>query len=112
MVVDVVRNRTNFGRPFAPTICGAVYQKGQFVFTRNAKLRNVSFKKIARKHMDVESKQVMDAVEVAINAVVLKAPVITTATHFCSAGDKCRFENVKKVGKIGNHTMYEYEGNS
>ena len=112
MVANVVQNRTQFGKPFATTVCDVVYQKNQFAWTKDSKKKHAKFKNLAKLHMKNEEKAVMDTVSVAIQTVIFNPPKITNATHFCSIGEKCNFKNVKKLGKIGNHTMFEYLGNA
>ena len=111
LVANVVRNRTEFGKPFANTVCDVVYQRNQFAWTRDSKKKHISFKTVARKHSKLEEKQVVDALSVAFAMVVFNPPSITKATHFCSVGEKCNFKNVKRLGKYGNHTLFEYLGN-
>lgn len=112
MVANVVLNRMQYGKPFATTVCDVVYQKNQFAWTRDSKKKHAKFKNLAKLHMKNEEKAVMDTVSVAIQTVIFNPPKITSATHFCSIGEKCNFKNVKKLGKIGNHTMFEYLGNA
>lgn len=112
LVANVVRNRTNYGKPFATTVCDVVYQRNQFAWTRDSKKKHTSFKKIAKKHMDVEERQVVDTLNVAFTMMLMNPPAATKATHFCSVGEKCNFKNVKRLGKVGNHTFFEYLGNS
>ena len=112
MVANVVQNRTQFGKPFATTVCDVVYQKNQFAWTRDSKKKQAKFKNLAKIHMKNEEYAVMETVSVAIQTVIFNPPKITNATHFCSIGEKCNFKNVKKLGKIGNHTMFEYLGNA
>lgn len=112
VVANVVQNRMQYGKPFATTVCGVVYQRNQFAWTNNKKKRSSNFRSIAKKHMKTEGKQVLDTVSVAIEAVIFNKPVITDATHFCSIGEKCGFGRVEKVGKVGNHTLFKYLGNS
>ena len=112
LVANVVQNRMNFGKPFATTVCGVVYQKNQFAWTRDSKKKQAKFKNLAKIHMKNEEYAVMETVSVAIQTVIFNPPKITNATHFCSIGEKCNFKNVKKLGKIGNHTMFEYLGNA
>ena len=112
MIANVVQNRESYGKPFANTVCGVVYQRNQFAWTRDLKKKQVRFKDVAHKHMKTEQKQVMDTLNIALNIMLFNPPVITKATHFCSKGEKCNFGNVKKLGKEGNHTLFEYLGNS
>lgn len=112
LVANVVQNRMNFGKPFATTVCDVVYQRNQFAWTRDKNKKQVQFRTVAKKNWKTEQEQVKDTVKVALNAVIFNAPVKTEATHFCSIGDKCKFANVQKLGKIGNHTIFKYLGNS
>ena len=112
MVANVVQNRESYGKLFANTVCDVVYQRNQFAWTRDLKKKQVRFKDVAHKHMKTEQKQVMDTLNIAFNIMLFNPPVITKATHFCSKGEKCNFGNVKKLGKEGNHTFFEYLGNS
>lgn len=112
LVANVVRNRVSYGKPFATTVCDVVYQRNQFAWTRDSKKKHISFKAVAKKYSKLEEKQVNDALNVAFAMVVLNPPSITKATHFCSVGEKCNFKNVKRLGKYGNHTLFEYLGNS
>ena len=80
--------------------------------TRDLKKKHARFKDVAHKHMKTEQKQVMDTLNIAFNIMLFNPPVITKATHFCSKGEKCDFGNVRKLGKEGNHTFFEYLGNS
>lgn len=107
LVANVVRNRTQYGKPFATTVCGVVYQPGQFVWSRDRKKRAVKFKHIAKQHLKTEEKQVMDTLNVAFTMLLLNPKSVTTATHFCSIGEKCRFKGVRNLGKVGNHTFSE-----
>lgn len=111
LVANVVQNRTTYGKPFATTICDVVYQRSQFSWTLNKRKRNSSFKQVAKKHWKTEHEQVMDTVSVAMNIVIFGQEPITTATHFCSKGEKCNFKNVRFVGREGAHTFFEYLGN-
>ena len=112
LVANVVQNRTTYGKPFATTVCDVVYQRNQFAWTRDAKKKNAKFKSVAKKHLETENKQVMDTISIAMKIVLFNPPPITKATHFCSKGEKCAFGNVKRLGKVGNHTFFEYLGNS
>ena len=112
MVANVVQNRESYGKPFANTVCDVVYQRNQFAWTRDLKKKHARFKDVAHKHMKTEQKQVMDTLNIAFNIMLFNPPVITKATHFCSKGEKCNFGNVRKLGKEGNHTFFEYLGNS
>lgn len=112
MVANVVQNRTTYGKPFATNVCDVVYQRNQFAWTRDSKKKHISFKTIATKHMHREGNAVMDTLNIAFMQMLFNKPVITTATHFCSIGEKCRFGNVRKLGKEGNHTFFKYLGNS
>lgn len=112
LVANVVQNRTQFGKPFATTVCDVVYQRNQFAWTRDKSKRNVRFVDVARKHLKTEQKQVMDTISIALGTILFEPPVETKATHFCSKGEKCNFGNVKRLGKVGNHTFYKYLGNS
>ena len=112
MVANVVRNRTQYGKPFATTVCDVVYQRNQFAWTRDKKKRNANFKNIARISMKTEEQQVMDTLNVAFAMLLTEPKSKTAATHFCSIGEKCKFGNVKRLGEVGNHTFFEYLGNS
>lgn len=112
IVANVVQNRTTYGKPFATTVCDVVYQRNQFAWTRDLHKKQARFKNVAKKHMEVEQKQVLDTVSVALTVVLFNPKPITKATHFCSIGEKCNFKNVKRLGKVGNHTLFEYKGNS
>lgn len=112
LVANVVRNRTQFGKPFATDLCKVVYQPNQFAWTRDARKKSISFKEIARKYGKNEQKAVLESAEIALNYVIFQPASITNATHFCSKGEKCAFKRTKFLGKVGNHTFYEYMGNS
>ena len=112
LVANVVRNRMNFGKPFATTVCDVVYQRNQFAWTRDKKKRNTNFKNIARINMKTEEQQVMDTLNVAFAMLLMEPKSKTQATHFCSIGERCQFGNAKRLGKVGNHTFFEYLGNS
>lgn len=111
LVANVVRNRMNYGKPLATTVCDVVYQRNQFAWTRDSKKKHSSFKSVAKKHMKNEEKQVIDTLNVAFTMMLMNPKSITPATHFCSVGERCNFKNVKKLGKVGNHTLFEYKGN-
>lgn len=112
LVANVVQNRTTYGKPFATTVCDVVYQRNQFAWTRDSKKKHISFKTVAKKHMKNEKNAVMDTLNIAFMQMLFDKPVITSATHFCSVGERCRFGNVKKLGKVGNHTFFKYLGNT
>lgn len=112
LVANVVQNRMNFGKPFATTVCGVVYQRNQFAWTRDKKKRNTNFKNIAQINLKTEGQQVMDTLNVAFAMLLMEPKSKTKATHFCSIGERCQFGNVKRLGKVGNHTFFEYLGNS
>ena len=112
LVANVVRNRMNFGKPFATTVCDVVYQRNQFAWTRDKKKRNTNFKNIAQINLKTEGQQVMDTLNVAFAMLLMEPKSKTKATHFCSIGERCQFGNVKRLGKVGNHTFFEYLGNS
>ena len=111
LVANVVRNRTNYGKPFATTVCDVVYQRNQFAWTRDSKKKHVKFKTLAKNVSQSEHKAMMDALNVAFAMVVFDPKPVTKATHFCSIGEKCNFKNAKFLGKVGNHTFFEYLGN-
>lgn len=111
MVANVVRNRTEFGKPFATTICKVVYQPRQFAWTKDKKKNNTNFKQIAKKHMKLEKKAVIESLSIAFDQLLFKPDVETTATHFCSIGDKCNFKRVEVLEKVGRHTFFKYLGN-
>ena len=112
LVANVVRNRTNYGKPFATTVCDVVYQRNQFAWTRDSKKKHAQFRTIARKHWKTEQQQVKDTIAVAMQVVLFDAEVKTNATHFCTASERCNFKNVEKLGRVGNHKFYKYKGNS
>ena len=112
MVANVVQNRTQFGKPFATTVCDVVYQRNQFAWTRDSKKKHAQFKNIAKKHWKTEQQQIIDTVDVAMQVVLFDAKVKTDATHFCTASEKCNFKNVVKLGRVGGHKFYKYKGNS
>jgi len=112
LVANVVRNRVQFGKPFATSICKVVYQPNQFAWTRDKKKKAISFMEVARINSKLEQKAVLESVEVAITYVIFEPKSITNATHFCSKGEKCSFKRAKFLGKVGRHTFYEYEGNA
>lgn len=111
LVANVVRNRTEFGKPFANTVCDVVYQRNQFAWTREAKKRNAQWKHVAKINYATEQQQVLDTINVAISFVLFNQPSVTKATHFCTASEKCNFKNVKGLGRYGGHKFYEYLGN-
>lgn len=110
LVANVVRNRTEFGKPFANTVCNVVYQRNQFAWTREAK-KNAQWKHVAKINYATEQQQVLDTINVAISFVLFNQPSVTKATHFCTASEKCNFKNVKGLGRYGGHKFYEYLGN-
>lgn len=112
MVANVVQNRATYGKPFANTVCDVVYQRNQFAWTRDKKKKQARFKDIAHKHWKTDQKQILDTVEIALSIVLFEPAVKTQATHFCSIGERCRFGNVERLGKVGNHTFFKYLGNS
>ncbi|QHJ82481.1 MAG: hypothetical protein [Bacteriophage sp.] len=112
LVANVVRNRTQFGKPFATELCKVVYQPNQFAWTRDKKKKAISFKEVARKHSKNEQKAVLESVEIALNYVLFQPKSITNATHFCSKGEKCAFKRTDFLGKVGNHSFYLYKGNA
>lgn len=111
LVANVVRNRTQFGKPFANTVCSVVYQRNQFAWTREAKKKNAQWKHVAKINYATEQQQVLDTISVAISFVLFNQPSVTKATHFCTASEKCNFKNVKGLGRYGGHKFYEYLGN-
>ena len=111
MVANVVHNRIEFGKPFATTVCDVVYQRNQFAWTRDSKKKHAKFRKVAKNHMDVEQKQVLDTVSVAMEYMLMNPTSITKATHFCTATEKCNFKNVRYLGRVGNLKYFEYLGN-
>lgn len=111
LVANVVQNRMKYGKPFATTVCAVVYQRNQFAWTRDSKKKNARFKDVAKRNMATEGEQVMDTLNVALNVILFDPKPKTSATHFCSIGEKCRFANVRKLGQIGGHTTFEYLGN-
>lgn len=111
LVANVVRNRTEFGKPFANTVCNVVYQRNQFAWTREAKKKNAQWKHVAKINYATEQQQVLDTINVAISFVLFNQPSVTKATHFCTASEKCNFKNVKGLGRYGGHKFYEYLGN-
>lgn len=112
LVANVVRNRMDYGKPFASTICKVVYQRNQFAWTRNSSKKHISFKQIAKNAPISEQKAVQETLKIALKQLILEPKVETNATHFCSIGDKCNFKNVEKLGKVGNHTVFRYLGNA
>ena len=112
LVANVVQNRMNFGKPFATTVCGVVYQRSQFSWTLESKKKHARFKDVAKKHWKTEQKQIEDTISVAMNVILFDAKPITEATHFCTATERCSFKNVAKLGRYGNHKLYKYKGNS
>lgn len=111
MVANVVRNRTEYGKPFATTICKVVYQPNQFAWTRNSGKKNTTFRQIIKRHGETEKQAVLDTLEVSIHAVLFPSSRKTTATHFCSIGEKCKFQRVVKLGRVERHTFFKYIGN-
>lgn len=111
MVANVVRNRTEYGKPFATTICKVVYQPNQFAWTRNSGKKNTTFRQIIKRHGETEKQAVLDTLEVSIHAVLFPSSRKTTATHFCSIGEKCKFQRVVKLGRVERHTFFKYLGN-
>lgn len=111
LVANVVRNRTQFGKPFANTVCAVVYQRNQFAWTRDKKKKNSNFKQIAKVNWKHESRQVLDTVKVALDFTLFNHPDVTKATHFCTATEKCNFQNVDYLGRVGGHKFYKYRGN-
>ena len=112
LVANIVQNRMNFGKPFATTVCGVVYQRSQFSWTLESKKKHARFKDVAKKHWKTEQKQIEDTISVAMNVILFDAKPITEATHFCTATERCSFKNVTKLGRYGNHKLYKYKGNS
>jgi len=112
LVANVVRNRTEFGKPFATDICKVVYQPNQFAWTRDKKKKSISFKQVAKIHSKLEEKAVLESTQIALDWVLFQPKSLTNATHFCSIGDKCGFKRATYLGKVGNHTFYEYRGNA
>lgn len=106
MVANVVYNRMNYGRPFANTVCGVVYQKSQFSWTLEANKKNSTFQQIAKKHWKIEHRHVKEANMIAIRSVVFGPPNLTTATHFCSA--TCNFKAVRFEERVGGHDFFTY----
>lgn len=112
LVANVVRNRKEFGKPFATELCKVVYQPNQFAWTRDKKKKAISFKEVARIHSKLERKAVQESLEIALDYVLFQPKSITNATHFCSKGEKCAFKRATFLGKVGNHSFYKYEGNA
>lgn len=92
-VALVTLNRTKSER-FPSTICGVVYQKGQFSWTR----------KYAKVKINVEQWQA--AKDAAVSAY-MGTDIISNfkATHFHNTSVNPGWK-MKKVAKIGNHTFY------
>lgn len=112
LVANVVRNRAQFGKPFATELCKVVYQPNQFAWTRDARKKHILFKQIALKYGKNEQKAVLESVEIALDYVLFQPKSITKATHFCSKGEKCSFKRTDFLGKVGNHSFYLYKGNA
>lgn len=109
MVANVVRNRTEFGRPFATSICSVVYQPSQFSWTLNASKKRASFASIMRKNSKTDRKNLQETLEIVFMQTTFNQKVVTKATHFTS--EKPRFKRVKSLGKVGNHHFSLYLGN-
>lgn len=92
-VALVTINRTKSER-FPSTICGVVYQKGQFSWTKNyAKVR-------------VNAEQWQAAKDAAFSAYMgVETLGNFTATHFHNNSINPRWK-LKKVARIGNHHFY------
>lgn len=110
LVANVVRNRTQFGKPFANTICTVVYQKSQFSWTLNKRKKHSSFESIVLKNKQKDIKNLQQTVEIVLEQTVLERKIVTKATHFTS--EKPRFKCVQKLGKVGNHEFSRYLGNA
>lgn len=92
-VALVTLNRTKSER-FPSTICGVVYQKGQFSWTRN----------YAKVKINVEQWQA--AKDAAFSAYMgIDTLGNFKATHFHNTSVNPGWK-MKKVAKIGNHTFY------
>lgn len=110
LVSDVVVNRAKFGKPFSDSICGAVYQKGQFSWTSDKWKRNTDFKSVALKYGKNESKAVRDSLKIALFYVIMQPKNTGNITHFASNNTK--FANTKYVTSAGSFRFYTYLGNS
>lgn len=109
MVANVVRNRTNYGKPFAITICSVVYQRSQFSWTLNKHKKASDFRYIMRKNMNKDAKNLQETLEIAFMQTYFDAKLVTKATHFTS--EKPKFKRVESLGKVGNHHFFVYLGN-
>lgn len=110
LVSDAVVNRAKFGKPFSNSICGVVYQKGQFSWTVEKWKRNTDFRSVALKFDKNERKAVQDSLKIALYYVILKPKNTGNITHFAS--NNVKFANTKYVTSAGNFKFYSYEGNS
>lgn len=109
LVANVVRNRTQFGKPFANTICTVVYQKSQFSWTLNKGKKRSSFDSIMKKNMKKDAKSLQETLEIVFEQTTFNHEIRTNATHFTS--EKARFKRVAMLEKVGNHTFFKYLGN-
>lgn len=109
MVANVVHNRTQFGKPFANTICGVVYQKGQFSWTKNKWKRNTDFQSVALKFNKKEHESVKESLKIALYFVLFEPKNTGKCTHFSSKSDK--FGRTLYIKQVGNHKFYQYLGN-
>lgn len=110
MVANVVFNRVKFGKPFSTTICGVIYQPRQFSWTSNKWKKHAKFRQVYSKFERNEQKSLQDSLEIALKYVILKPKNTGFATHFSSKRDK--FGRTLYLGRVGNHSFYQYLGNA
>lgn len=92
-VAKVTLNRVNSGK-FRHTICGVVYQRGQFSWTES------KYKPILDKSAWLDSLHI--AKLVMLNPELSK----TTAMYYHNLKVKPRWQQLERIDKIGNHVFY------
>ncbi len=94
-VAQVILNRVESGR-FAPSICGVVYQRGQFSFTWDG-----------RSDRPAESAMWRTAQAIAVVAATDNwREIVPNATHFHAARVAPGWGRLKRVAAVGNHVFY------
>lgn len=94
-VAQVILNRVESGR-FASSICGVVYQRGQFSFTWDS-----------RPDRPAESAMWRTAQAIAVIAVTDNwREIVPNATHFHATRVSPGWGRLKRVASVGNHVFY------
>jgi N-acetylmuramoyl-L-alanine amidase len=94
-VAQVILNRRDSGK-FAPSICGVVYQRGQFSFTWD-------------RHPDRPSESAMWRTAQAIAVIAATddwREIVPQATHFHARRVSPGWNRLQRVSSVGNHVFY------